>query len=100
MALIQRIHHTRQKRAGPGMGDQVDDHLRIGSGLKDRAVRFEFVAQHLRVDQIAVVRQRQATEVEIGEDRLDVAVGGAAGRGIAVVADRGVPVGEGGGDGQ
>ena len=34
--------------------------------------------------------ERQAAEVEVGEDRLDVAVGRAAGRGVAVMADRAV----------
>ena len=34
--------------------------------------------------------QRQPAKVEIGEDGLDVAVRGSAGRGVAVVADRGI----------
>jgi hypothetical protein len=48
----------------------------------------QFLAQQVGVGEVAVMGERQTAEVEIGEDRLDIAVGRAAGRGVAVVADR------------
>ncbi len=50
--------------------------------------RTSVAAQHVRVGQIAVVRDREAAELEIGIQRLDVAQDRVAGGGIAVVADR------------
>ena len=50
----------------------------------------QLLAQEVGVGQVAVVGEREAAEIEIGEDRLDVASERAAGRGVAVMADRAV----------
>ncbi len=78
------VDHRRVFRAG----DQVVDHLGVGRRLEQAAHAHQFLAQDVGVGEVAVVGEGQAAEVEIGEDRLDVAVGRAAGRGVAVVADR------------
>ena len=71
-----------------GAGDQVVDDLGVGGRLEQAAHPHQLLAQQVGVGEVAVVGEGQAAEVEIGEDRLDVAVGRAAGRGVAVVADR------------
>ena len=62
--------------------DQVDDDLGIAGRLKDAAAAHQLPAQLVRVRQIAVVADRQPAEVEIGEERLDVAQRDLAGRRI------------------
>ena len=72
-------------------GDQVEDHLGVGGRLEDRALRDQLVAQREGVGQVAVVGDGEAAEVELGEQRLDVAQDRAAGGGVADVADGGWP---------
>ena len=50
--------------------------------------RTSVAAQHVRVGQVAVMRDREAAELEIGIERLHVAQDRVAGGGVAVVADR------------
>ena len=70
------------------MCHEMDDHFAVGGGLEDRAVGFEFVAHHLGVDQIAVMRKRQVAKGKIDDERLRVLeIAGAGGR-VAVMADR------------
>ena len=64
------------------------DHLGVGRRLEQAAHPHQFLAQEVGVGEVAVVGEGQTAEIEIGEDRLDIAVGGAAGRGVAVMADR------------
>jgi len=63
--LAECVDDARQKRIGSRVSNQMDDDFAIGRGLKDRAIGFEFIAQHLRIDQIAVVSEREITEGEI-----------------------------------
>ena len=55
--------------------------------MEDAAARDEIGAERERVCEVAVVRDAEPAEGEIGEERLDVAHLGRALRGIAVVAD-------------
>ncbi|MGX1171094.1 hypothetical protein AB7M16_007360 [Bradyrhizobium sp. USDA 372] len=48
----------------------------------------EFAAQRQAVGEVAVVGDRKATGIELGEQRLHVAQDGGAGRGVADMADR------------
>ena len=86
----QRIDHAVDHGRVVRAGDQVVDHLGVGGGLEQAAHPHQLLAQQVGVGQVAVVGERQAAEVEVGEDRLDVAVRRAAGRGVAVMADRAI----------
>ena len=66
----------------------MDDDLGVAGRLKDAAAAHQLPAQPVRVRQIAVVADRQPAELEIGEERLDVAQRDLAGRRIADMADR------------
>ena len=82
----QALHHGRLLRAG----DQVDDHLGIGSRLEQTTLLDQLAAERERVGQVAVVPERQAAEREVGVQRLDVAQQRRARGRVADVADRGV----------
>ena len=82
--LTQGIDNASQKRIGPRVGDQMDNDFAVGRGLKDRSIRLEFISQHLRVDQIAVVRKGEIAKGEIDGEGLHV---------LEILASRGrVPV--------
>ena len=66
----------------------MDEHLGVGGGLEQAAAAHQGAAQHVGVGQVAVMRHREAAELEIGVQRLHVAQHGVAGGGVAVVADR------------
>ena len=76
------------KRLAPRARDQVQDHLGVGGRLQDGAVAHQLAAQRQAVGEIAVVADREAAGVEIGEQRLDVAQQRLAGGRIAHMADR------------
>jgi hypothetical protein len=84
----QRIDQPVDNRGVVGAGDQVIDDFSVGGRLEQAADPHQFLAQEIGVGEIAVMRERQTAEIEVGEDRLDVAVRRAAGRGVPVVADR------------
>ena len=65
----------------------MQDHLGVGGRLADRAVADELAAQGQPVGQIAVVGDREAAGLELGEQRLHVAQDRLAGRRIADMAD-------------
>ena len=69
------------------LGDQVDDHLGVAGRLEDCAVRLQLVADESGVRQVAVVRERQAAERVVDEERLDVLERAPTGRRVPVVAD-------------
>ena len=62
--------------------------LGVGGRLADRAAANELAPQRQAVGQIAVMGDREAAGLELGEQRLDVAQDGLAGRRVAHVADR------------
>ena len=102
----QRFVGQHQQRVGAlDLAQGVDQAVDDASNSCERAIRWmmtsvsvvdwkmaahphQLLAQQVGVGEVAVVGEGQAAEVEIGEDRLDVAVGRAAGRGVAVMADR------------
>ncbi len=59
----------------------------FGGGLEQAAAADQGAVQHMGVGQVAVMRDREAAELEIRVERLDVAKNGVAGGGVAVVAD-------------
>src|SRR5574339_1024629 len=70
--LAERVDDPGQQGVGPRMRDEVDDHLAVGGGLENGAVRFELIAKHLRIDEISVVRQSKIAEGKIDRERLNV----------------------------
>jgi len=52
----------------------VNDDLGVARGLKQAAAPHQLAAQLVGIGQIAVVAERQPAELEIGEERLDVAL--------------------------
>ena len=66
----------------------MDQHFRVAGRLEDGAAAVERSPQLHRVRKIAVVRDRKAAFGQLGEQRLDVAKRGLAGRRIADMADR------------
>jgi len=66
----------------------VKQDLGVESGLEDRARLLEIAAQLARVDEVPVVGERQRACAIDDPQRLGVLEREAAGRGVAVVADR------------
>ena len=67
--------------------DQVGQDLAVGGRLKQAALVFEVAAQQLRIDDIAVMRQREVARVVAEEERLDILHAAASGRGVTHMAD-------------
>ena len=65
----------------------MQDHFGVGVRLEDRAVLLHLPPQRLRVGEVAVVGDRDRAAGRGGRDRLSVPQIGAAGRGIAHVAN-------------
>ncbi|OPZ81427.1 MAG: hypothetical protein BWY77_00646 [bacterium ADurb.Bin431] len=70
-----------------GTGDQVQHHLGIGGGLKERALLFEPAAQFARIGEIAVMADGERPFAKIGHQRLGVDEMGSPGGGVTVVPD-------------
>ena len=85
--LDDRVFHRRRPRAR----EQVQDDFGVARRLEDRSEPDQVVLQLLRVDQVAVVRDRDLPVRAVDEDRLRVGQAAVAGRGVARVADGGVP---------
>ena len=58
-ALMRRLHDASEDILRPCLGHQVEDHLRVSGGAKDRAVRFQLSTQPLGIDEIAIVGNGQ-----------------------------------------
>ena len=86
--LLQRVGQPVERGRAIGRRDEVDDHFGVAGRLEDRAAAVERSPQLHRVGEIAVVRDREAALGQFGEQRLDVAQRGLAGRRIADMADR------------
>ena len=96
----QRHERVRALDLGQGLDETVDDpgttrarckqqhDFRVGGRLADGAGANELPPQRQSVGQIAVVGDCEAPGLELGEQRLDIAQHGVAGRRIANVADR------------
>src|SRR5262250_2288307 len=70
--LAERVDNPGQQRIGSRMSNQVNDDFTVGCRLKNCAVGFEFVAEDLRIDEIAIVCQREVAECEVDRERLDI----------------------------
>ena len=86
----QRLDEAVDEAAALGLRDQMQDHFGVGGGLHHGAVAHQFAAQRQPVGEIAVMADRKAAGIELGEQRLHVAQDGGAGGGIADMADGGV----------
>ena len=86
----QRLDEAVDEAAALGLRDQMQDHLGVGGRLHHGAVAHEFAAQRQAVGEIAVMADREAAGIELGEQRLHVAQDGRAGGGVADMADRGI----------
>jgi len=75
-----------QRRAGL-TGQQMENDLGVGVGLKDRPVLFQLGTQLLRIDQVAVVGDGHRAVRGIGRDRLGIAQARGAGGGVAHMPD-------------
>jgi hypothetical protein len=79
------------KRLRFGARDQMQDHLGVGGRLHHGAVRAPARGAASAVGEVAVVADREAAGIELGEQRLHVAQDGFAGGGIADMADGALP---------
>ena len=87
--LLERIDQPIEHGGVERDGDQVDEHLAIRRALEQATAANKLLMQVVGVGQVAVMGDREAAELEIGVERLDVAQHGVAGGGVAVVADGG-----------
>ncbi len=85
--LLERVDQPVRHGRVQADRDEVDEHLGIGGGLEQAAAPHQGAAQDMRVGEVAVMRDREAAELEIRVERLHVAQDRLAGRGVAVVAD-------------
>ena len=67
--------------------DQVGQDLAVGGRLEEAALVLEVLAQQVRIDDVAVVRQGEVTRIVAEEERLHVLDAAASGRRVAHVAD-------------
>ena len=75
------------RRAQSFARGEVGDCLRIARRVKDRAAQLEFVAQHIGITEIAVVRYGHAAFLMVHFKRLAVASVAGSGGGVADMAD-------------
>ena len=85
--LAERVDDPGQQGVGPRVRDQMNDHLAVRRRLENRTVGLEFIAKHLRIDKIPVVRQRKITEGKIDRERLNVLEILASGCRIAIMTN-------------
>ena len=94
MMRSEKAPSIRRKRAQDaaavvgGLGEKMQNDFAVGGGLENRAFALQFVAQHVGVDQVAVVRDRDLAAEAIDHERLRVFQRARAGGGIAGVPDR------------
>ena len=88
--LAQRLDEALDDPLLAAARDEMEDDLGVRRRLVDRAITDQFATYGQGVGEIAVVGDREAARGDFGEQRLDVAQDGLAGRGIADVADRAV----------
>ena len=84
----QRLDEAVDEAVALRLRDQVQDHFGVGGGLHHGAVAHQLAAERQPVGEIAVMADRKAAGIELGEQRLHVAQDGRAGGGIADMADR------------
>ena len=67
--------------------DEVHDHLGVGHGVEDRAIRFELTTEVGAVDEVSVVRERYRSFARRRNDRLRIAEHRSAGGRVPDVSD-------------
>ena len=82
----QRIDKPVKQPGETAGGDQVNDDFSVRSGLEDRALLDQFLAQMAGVGNVPVVRDGESARRQIGVKRLHIAQPRAAGGRIADVA--------------
>ena len=85
--LPDRLDEARVEVALLAGGDQVQDRLGVGGRREDRALLLQRALHGHGVGDVAVVGDGEAAVGKLGEEGLDVAQAGAAGGGVARVAD-------------
>ena len=85
--LGKRVGDGVYERAGAGVGDELDDDLGVGSGLKVSAIAFEAGTDVAEVDEVAVVGDGDEALGGVDADGLGVEESRVAGGGVAGVAD-------------
>ncbi len=85
--LADRVDEARVEVALLAGGDEVQQRLGVGGRREDRALLLQRALHGHGVGEVAVVGDGEAALGEFGEERLDVAQAGAAGGGVARVAD-------------
>ena len=85
----QALDETVDEAVAVRAGHEMKDHLGVGGRLHHGAFAHELAAQRDAIGEIAVMADGKAAGIEFGEQRLDVAQDGFAGRRIAHMADRG-----------
>ena len=64
--LLQRVDQPVHDGGIEADGDQVDEDLGVGGRLEQAAAAHQGAMQDMRVGQVAVMRDREAAELEIG----------------------------------
>ena len=88
LEMRQRIDEAVGRRGLPRAGDEVEHHLGVRGRLADRALRDQLAAQRQAVGEVAVMRDGDAADLELGEQRLHVAQDRLAGGRVADMAHR------------
>ncbi len=83
----QRVGHGFRQRLLVRLRDQMHDDFGVAGGLENRALALQPCADFMRIDQVAVVRQRDHALVALHQDGLRVEQRGVAGGGVARVPD-------------
>ena len=89
------IRRNAPKRAAAvveRLRQKMQNDFAVGGRLENRAFAFQFVAQDVGVDEIAVVRNRHLAADAIDHERLRIFDRAGAGRRITRVTDRAVPL--------
>ncbi len=82
--LLDGVDAQRFRRA---LLYQMSENLAVRSGMKQTAFLFEETSELVRVDDVAVMRQREVARVVVENERLHVVYSPAARRGVSHVAD-------------
>ncbi|MEY9493929.1 hypothetical protein ABIE93_005136 [Bradyrhizobium elkanii] len=86
----QRLDEAVDEAGALGLRHEMQDHLGVGGRLHHGAALDQLAAQGQAIGEVAVVADRKPAGAELGKQRLHVAQDGAAGGGVADMADRGV----------
>ena len=86
----QRLDEAVDDLRSPRARGQEQDDLGVGRRLADRAAADELAPERQAVGQVAVMGDRKAARLELGEQRLDVAQHRLAGGRVADMADGGL----------